>query len=257
MSETEVSGGLLDGVSGEENTPDNSSTTSAEAEISHVAADPNAEDDSPLERPDWWPEKFWAKDSNEPELEKLAGAYAELEKKFRNGDHKAPEEYDISGFGPLSTEDPVVGAFAEWSKKYGVSQAAFNEMAEKVMEFANEEIESGSVNLEKERQALGPNADAIVKSMAQWGNGLVAKGIWGPDDFEEFKVWGATASGIKALQKLRATYEGRVPIEAAKPEGMPSKDELYDMVAKPEYKTDPAYRKKVEKLFEQAFGQAA
>ena len=29
------------------------------------------------------------------------------------------------------------------------------------------------------------------------------------------------------------------------------------MVAKPEYKTDPAYRKKVEKLFEQAFGEAA
>jgi len=58
MSETEESGGLLDGV----DTAPEESTTPAETEISHAAADPEAQAAEPLERPDWWPEKFWAKE---------------------------------------------------------------------------------------------------------------------------------------------------------------------------------------------------
>jgi len=256
MSETEESGGLLDGVSVEADAPE-TGTTSAETEVSHIQADPNAEDDSPLERPDWWPEKFWAKDNNEPMLEEMAKSYAELEKKFRNGDHKPPEEYDTAVLNNVPTDDPVVGFYVDWAKKYGVSQEAFNELAGKVMEMGAEDAQMTQQDLEEERKSLGPNADAIIKNMATWGHGLVNKGIWGADDLEEFKIWGGTANGIRALQKLRASYEGRVPIEKAAPQGVPSKDELFDMVAKPEYKTDPAYRKKVEKLFEQAFGEAA
>ena len=256
MSETEESGGLLDGVSAEAET-DNDSTTSAQAEISHMAADPEAEEDTPLERPDWWPEKFWSKDANEPEMEKLANAYAELEKKFRAGGHKAPEEYDMQAFGEAAGKDPMIDVFVDWSKKYGISQEAFTEIASKVMEFGENEVYSNQMSIKAEKEALGPNADAVIKNMVTWGNGLVQKGIWGQEDYEEFKIWGGTAAGIKALQKLRATYEGRVPVETVKPEGTPSKDELFDMVGKPEYKTDPVYRKKVEKLFEQAFGEAA
>ena len=65
---------------------------------------------------------------------------------------------------------------------------------------------------------------------------------------------GGTARGLNALTKLRETYEGRVPVESVQMEGAPSKDELYEMVGRPEYKTDPAYRRKVEKLFQQTFG---
>ena len=256
MSETEESGGLLDGVSAEAET-EADSTTSAQAEISHLAADPNAEDDTPLERPDWWPEKFWSKDANEPEMEKLANAYAELEKKFRAGGHKAPEQYSTEVFGNTPTDDPVVKTYMDWATKYGISQEAFNELAGQVLEQGGNQAEQAKMSIKAEKEALGPNADAVIKNMVTWGNGLVQKGIWGQEDYEEFKVWGGTAAGIKALQKLRATYEGRVPTETVKPEGTPSKDELYDMVARPEYKTDPAYRKKVEKLFEQAFGEAA
>ena len=81
--------------------------------------------------------------------------------------------------------------------------------------------EQAAMDIKAEKAALGPNADAVIKSMVTWGNGLVQKGIWGADDYEEFKIWGGTANGIKALQKLRATYEGRVPVEAVKPEGTP------------------------------------
>jgi hypothetical protein len=52
------------------------------------------DDDGPLERPDYYPAKFWDEDG--PDVEKLAKSYAELEKKFKSGKHKAPEQYDIS-----------------------------------------------------------------------------------------------------------------------------------------------------------------
>jgi hypothetical protein len=90
--------------------------------------------------------------------------------------------------------------------------------------------------------------------MTQWAGGLVQKGIWGKDDFEEFKVMGGTANGIKALMKLRESYEGRIPTQSAPIDGAPSKAELNQMVADPKYQTDAAYRQKVERLFQQAYG---
>jgi len=51
--------------------------------------------------------------------------------------------------------------------------------------------------------------------------------------------------------KVREAYEGRVPTNTMVDDGAPSKDELYQMVADPKYKTDAAYRQKVEKLFQQ------
>ena len=251
MSETEESGGLLDGV----DTAPEESTTPAETEISHAAPDPEAQAAEPMERPDWWPEKFWQKDDNEPMLEEIAKSYSELEKKFRNGEHKAPDEYAMDVFNGQTQDDPVVGAYVEWASKHGINQEAFNELASNILAFSQNEAEQMQISLEQERSALGPNADAVIKNMATWGKGFVDKGIWGNEDFEEFKIWGGTAAGIKALQKLRSSYEGRVPVETAPSQDMPSKDELYEMVGKPEYKTDPAYRRKVEKMFEQAFGQ--
>ena len=108
-------------------------------------------------------------------------------------------------------------------------------------------------SMKQEREALGPNAEAIISNMSTWAKGLVQKGIWGNEDFAEFKVWGGTANGIKAMMKLRSTYEGRVPVSSMPNADAPSKDELMAMVGNPEYKTSPAYRAKVEKLFAQAF----
>jgi hypothetical protein len=98
---------------------------------------------------------------------------------------------------------------------------------------------------------LGPNANAMVNGMVDWARGLVNKGVWSKDDFEEFKIMGGTARGLQALVKIRTAYEGRVPIESAPLEGAPSKEEMYAMVADPRYKTDSAYRQKVEKMFDQ------
>ena len=62
-----------------------------------------------------------------------------------------------------------------------------------------------------------------------------------------------TAQGISVIEKIRQSYEGRLPIETVPVEGAPSKEELYAMVGDERYKTDPVYRAKVEKAFAQNF----
>ena len=198
--------GLLDSASVETEAVE---SNPQKTEISHLEAS-DEDDDSPLERPDWWPENFWKKDDAEPDLQAMA--------------------------------------------KYGVSQAALDTLVGKVVEMGFEANQTSSVNLAEEKKALGPNADARINGMVKWASGLVNKGIWGKEDFEEFKYMGGTAKGIAALEKLRGAYEGRVPTDSAPVQGALSKEELYAMVGDPKYQTDPGFRKKVERMFEANFG---
>ena len=89
--------------------------------------------------------------------------------------------------------------------------------------------------------------------MVNWARGLVNKGVWGAEDFEEFKVMGGTAKGLKALMKVREAYEGRIPVESAPIDGGESDEELRAMINDQYYK-DPAYRAKVERKFQQRYG---
>jgi hypothetical protein len=241
--------GLLDNVSIEDNEVVDTQAT----EISHLET---SEDDEPLVRPDWWPENFWKKDESEPDLEAMAKSWTDLRKQISQGKHKAPEDgnYDFSSFGDTPDDDPVKGHVSTWAKEYGVSQAALDALVKPIIEMTGDEVQQTQFNVEAEKKALGPNADTIIKGMTQWAGGLVQKGIWGKDDFEEFKVMGGTANGIKALMKLRESYEGRIPTQSAPIDGAPSKADLNQMVADPKYQTDAAYRQNVERLFQQAYG---
>lgn len=253
MSEANDNPGLLEAAAAEE-APAQQTTEGQEQSIPHVQGQELEE--GPLERPDFWPEKFWNKDKAEPDLEGISKSYVELEKKFRSGSHKPPEDgkYNLEAAG-LSEDDPVVKAYAGWAQKYGISQQAFDDLAKEVSSMSAGQQEAVKQSMEQELEALGPNAKAIISNMASWGRGMVNKGIWSDDEFKEFTKWGDTAKGIKALSKLRETYEGRVPLETLKadPEGSVSKEELDAMVADPKYKKDPAYRAKVEKLFSKMY----
>lgn len=246
--------GLLDNASPEIATEE---INTNKVEINHQATDPTTEDDGPLERPDWWPENFWKKDEAEPDLQAMAKSWTDLRKQISQGKHKAPTDgnYDLSAFGEVPDEDPVKSHVVTWAKEYGVSQTALDALVSKVVEMNANSAQTAEVNVAQEKKALGPNADARIKNVVQWGASLVQKGVWGKDDFEEFKIMGGTAKGISALEKVRAAYEGRVPTESAPVDGAPSKDELYAMVGDPKYQTDPAYRQKVERMFQASFGK--
>ena len=74
------------------------------------------------------------------------------------------------------------------------------------------------------------------------------------EDFDEFKIFAATANGINTINKLRKYYgEQTIPTAPVDVDGAPSNDELYELVADPKYKTDPAFRRKVEQQFARAF----
>lgn len=182
----------------------------------------------------------------------------ELEKQFRSGKHKAPEDgnYDMTSLGETPADDPLAKTYVSWAQKYGLSQQAFDELASQFVQMGGMQQAEAQRSMEAELKELGPNAQAIVSNMATWGKGLVQKGIFSKQDFNEFARWGDTASGIKALMKLRETYEGRVPVDTIKgqTEESMSKEDLDAMVADPKYKTDAGYRQKVEKLFNKMYG---
>lgn len=243
--------GLLDSVSVED--PNTPAQNTQAVEIDHRPPDPSKPPpEDPLERPDYWPENFWNKDSNEPDLEGIAKSWRDLRAKISKGAHNAPADgkYDLSSFGGQEGMDnPIANTVANWAKENGLSQAQFDELATSLRNQAQELMSGEMVDPAEEMKKLGPNANAVVNGMVDWARGLVNKGVWSKDDFEEFKIMGGTARGLNALMKIREAYEGRVPIESAPVEGAPSKEELYAMVADPKYNSDPAYRQKVERMF--------
>lgn len=258
MNDTENqpgSTGLLDNVNvQDENQPSDTQDTG----IDHRASEePNAiakSTGAPIERPEYLPENFWNAEKGEADLEAMSKSWTDLRKMISQGKHKAPEggKYDISKLGvtDLESADELSKGYVNWAAKWGVSQAAFDELAENVMDMAKAN-EEPAIDPAAELKQLGPNGNAIVNGMVDWARGLVNKGVWSKDDFEEFKIMGGTARGLQALLKVREAYEGRVPIESQPIDGAPSKDELYAMVADPKYQTDAAYRQKVARLFEQ------
>lgn len=248
--------GLLDSVTVEDpNTP----AEPQKAEIPHkaepgtaTAAAPTATaDDKP---PEWMPENF-LKDGK-PDYEALAKSWRDLRGKISKGAHNAPADgkYNLSAFGDKGEENPIGQTLAGWAKENGISAAAFEELTSKISQQAQEIMGADMVDPKAEMAKLGPNGNAVVNGMVDWARGLVNKGVWAKEDFEEFKIMGGTARGLQALLKIREAYEGRVPIESVPVDGAPSKDDLYQMVADPKYKTDAAYRQKVERLFAQTLG---
>lgn len=253
---SESQSGLLDGVTAQEDGQIDSQQ--AQPEISHIAPDPQAaaaaEEDDPLDRPEYWPENFWNKDTNEPDLEGIAKSWMDLRKQISQGKHKAPADgkYDLKAFGDEHSDHPIAQTYVNWAKENGISQAAFDGLAAQLDEIVGI-YETPSINIEEEKKALGPNADAVMNGMVNWARGLVNKGIWNADDFEEFKVMGGTAKGLRALMKVRESYEGRIPVESTPVEGAPTDLELQAMVGDPKYQSDPSYRAKVERLFNQRY----
>ena len=246
--EPAASGGLLDSV---QVTDDTQASDPQKADIDHKTDPTPSETGAPKIKPDYLPDNFWDAEKGEAKYEAMAKSWSDLRKTISQGKHKAPEDgkYDTKVFGETAADNPIANTLVDWAKEHGISQAQFDDLANKLQTKSQEVMAGEVIDPQAELKALGPNANAIVKGMADWGRSLVNKGVWSADDFEEFKIMGGTARGIQALLKVREAYEGRVPIESQPMEGAMSKEELFAMVGDPKYNTDPAYRQKVERLF--------
>ncbi len=135
----------------------------------------------------------------------------------------------------------------------GLTQDDFESIVGMVLEAVPEvqEAPEEKFDMDAEMSKLGPNAEAITNGLVKWAESLVHQGAWTGEDFEEFKIMGGTANGIRALNRLRNYYgEKDIPVHVTPDaESMPTEAELREMVADPRYNTDTAYRRKVTEAF--------
>lgn len=235
-----------------------------EGETIEHRADAEVEDqpteEETLERPEWFPEKFWDEKEG-PDLENIVKSYEELQKKFSQGQHKAPKEYNTEVLTEAGYEasDPLVSTYLDWAQKYGVNQAAFDELAKNITAMAGEDMAALQLDIETERKALGPNADAILASNTKWADSLQTKGLISKEERKELSIWGGSAIGQRLMQKVRSMTGdmSKIPVAEVADAGVSEEDfkrSMQSKIADPRYGNDPAFTRSVEKEYEQRYG---
>lgn len=223
-------------------------------------------------RPDWLKaDKFWDAEKGSIKTEELHKSFVELEKKFHNGDHKAPakaEDYKLNIsdeqktvlFGSKDADvaaDPYIKGATEWAAKHKISQDALNEFIGMYAELVGPETQKMQIDIEAEKSALGKNADAIIKNQMDFFGQLYKSGVINDKHLAELRILGETAAGIQAIQKIREFYgEQPMPMQNTAGEGMPTKQELSAMLNDPKYDTDADYKAKVDGLYTKMYGNA-
>lgn len=236
-----------------------------EKSIPHLAEDEdtNTEDDEEFERPDWFPQNFWDKDG--PDLEKFAESYNHQRKLISQGKHKAPEdgEYEtiILEEKGVDLEEPIAQTFLSWAKDHQISQGAFDDLASKVMDITQANVENQDELVADMKADLGPDADNIIRSNIQWADGLVRKGILTESEREELDVMGGTPEAQRILVKLRTMQGDMAPIPTvSSPEGAESEIEFKEKMSKamsdPRYGVDANYTRGVEQEYVKRYNKS-
>jgi len=231
------------------------------AEMPHLEQTEEHQADDAIEwgeRPDWMPANHWS-DTDGPDLEGMAKSYNEMRTKMSQGLHKAPKDgnYDISSLkdNGVTDDDPMLKDFISYAKEAGMSQDQFNTVTSIYMQHMGQQFEQMETNAEAELAKLGPKADKLIKSTNQWLGKMASSGAMTEDEVEAMIKLGSTAAGVRALNKIRESYgERTIPDVTVQESNQYTRAELDAMVGDPRYKTDPAYREKVEGLFMEMYG---
>jgi len=208
------------------------------------------DDDEPLDRPDYYPEKFWDEDG--PDVENLAKSYAELEKAFKAGKHKAPEgDYDTADLVDrgLDLDDPTVQTYQEWAKKYGISQKAFEELAGEILAMSGDAEQAIEYDRAQEMAKLGANANEKISMVER----LLTKAPLNNAERDAIAYSLNSADGINAFLKYHQalTNEG-IPITPAVDTPQMTREDLAAAISDPRWTSDPAWRTKIEKQWMQS-----
>jgi len=217
------------------------------------------------ERPDWMPEQYWSSDDG-PDLEGLANelsaktkSYNELRTKMSQGKHKAPKDgnYDMSLLEGVPDDDPLLNDFMSFAKENGLSQDQFDQIAQMHMKNVGEMFENVEVDVQREMDKLGKNADKVIQSTSQWLGKLQTSGVLTSEETEALANAAQSADFVRALNKIRDSYgEKAIPAIDIQESGAMSKADLDAMIADPRYGKDMHYTQQVEQKFMEFFGEA-
>lgn len=220
------------------------------------------------ERPEWVPEKFWDAEKGEIRTEDLAKSYKELEStKSKPAEEKKPDEATPANQDEASKALEAKGLnFDEFSVEF-LQKGELS--AESFAKLEKAGIPKAMVDQYIEGQkALAVRYEADVKSVAGGDDGFAEMVTWavaGGVSKDEIAAYNraidsgdvnqAKLAAAGLFQKFQASGRGGEPKLLNGGSGKPSSD-VYESVAQmqkdmasPEYKTDPAFRKKVaEKL---------
>lgn len=215
------------------------------------------------------PEQFIDPKTGEIKSDQLVKSWKDTRKALeqkRGNVPKDPSEYKFEPTEELSKlsyakditeDDPAIEMFKGIAHALGLDNKQFNQGIEMFLTGAKDFVpDIDPISIEDEKKKLGAGADAVLKTVYNWGDALRESGIWSDDEFEEIVIMGSTATGMSALNKLREHYGGEklIPLPPGASGDLPSKEELYAAVASEKYEKDPAYRAKIDQQFKDVFG---
>lgn len=257
-STTEESGTLLNVnlEQQEEQSPEDSA-------VPHMASDVEQPVESDIEwgdRPEWMPEQFWD-EKDGPDLEGLSKSYQELRSKMSAGKHKAPKDgkYDVRTLidQGVAEDDDLLTSFSSFAAENGMSQDQFDTIVGMYMDHAGAMMESNDVDMQKEMDKLGRNADKVLQSTSQWLTKLGTSGVLAAEEVDAIAGAATSADFVKALNKIRDSYgERTIPSTDIQETGGTTKADLDAMVADPRYGKDMHFTQSVERKFMEFFGEA-
>ena len=227
-----------------EATTETTETTEAVSEGWMMSEDVKGEGDVPE----------WFKSSKYKTVADQAKAYAGLESKL-GAFTGAPEDgYKVElpeGIdAEIDAEDPMLVSFNEWAAEAGLSQDKHTEL---MGIYVNGLMESQPA-IEDEIKRMGKDAPQRINDFTSW-----AKANFDESEYATLEGLATTAEGFGILEKMRGmSRETDVSApDSAKPIDNTSQEALYELVKDPRYETSPAYRKEVERKFEDFYGKQA
>jgi len=239
-----------------------------------AAADKDASKAQQGERPDWLKDdKFWDGDKKAVKADLIHQNLQELQTKFSRGEHKGPEkpeqykhgldEETAKTFlhpGEDGTPDPLLAWAQGFAHSKGLNQGDFKEMIEGFTKAAGPLMPEMEPPYDpvKEVAKIGKNGQAVVDAMATKCQGFVKSGVFNDQDVQEFRIACGTAEGVRMMQKVFEFYEpgSVIPVDVPDHDGLPSADELREMLNSEKYEKDAAYREKVDGLYAKRYGTA-
>jgi len=219
----------------------------------HTPSEAGIHKSAKQDRPEWLPEKFFK--DGQPDTENLAKSYTERERKIGqrkeeviaevreeltkdSGKPESPDNYTVPELEGINMDElkshPMVEWFRGFAHQRGLSDKDFQEA---VGNYVNT-LRSEQLDPAAEMKKLGDDAEARIAYVANWINANISD----PDEQEIYRQEGATADGIRRIEKIIKARSSTTP-DLEKPGAQPDKsyEEIKALMASPAY-NDPTRR---------------
>lgn len=199
-------------------------------------------------RPDYLPEKFWDDANAAPNVEALARSYAELERRFGDGDWRPPEAPDGYSLNLAMDGLEIDPAVNERLHAAGFNQAqaqlVYDLAAEKLGPLAQAMAQSHIDGQLAQRYGTVERATQARAQMEAWAESALPPGA--------AEALSATPQGLQALETLMRASEPDLIGRGAYPLGPKTHADLQNMMNDPRYWRDhePSYVAEVQRGFE-------